>query len=125
LKFAALATPSGVSVLALPLILAWARLGTLAWSRWLRPLKPGQGERFAWSLHAGWIAFWTVLLLIGSVALAPVLCLAPLVIAGWGAWLKVRIGGVTGDCLGAGVEVTEVALLLMVALTSGAVRGLL
>jgi cobalamin synthase len=31
----------------------------------------------------------------------------------------------TGDCLGAGVEVTETALLLLIALTSGAVAGLL
>jgi adenosylcobinamide-GDP ribazoletransferase len=60
--------------------------------------------------------FWTVLLLAASMALAPVLCAAPLIIVAWGAWLKVRLGGVTGDCLGAGVEVTEAALLLLLAL---------
>jgi adenosylcobinamide-GDP ribazoletransferase len=31
-------------------------------------------------------------------------------------WLKVRLGGVTGDCLGAGVEVTEAALVVLLAL---------
>jgi adenosylcobinamide-GDP ribazoletransferase len=108
-----------------PLILAWARLGTLAWGRWLKPLKPGHGEQFAWQISIGWIVFWTVLLLAASAAVAPVLCAAPLVIAAWGAWLEARLGGMTGDCLGAGVEVTETALLLLAALTSGAVPGLL
>ena len=71
------------------------------------------------------IAFAATSLLAASVALAPVLCAAPVVIVAWGAWLKVRLGGMTGDCLGAGVEVTETALLMLVALTSGAFPGLL
>ena len=125
LKAAALAMLAPDALWAVPLILAWARLGTLAWGRWLKPLKPGRGERFSWQLPVGWIVFWTLSLLAASVAVAPVLCAAPLVIAAWGGWLKVRLGGMTGDCLGAGVEVTETALLLLVALTSGAVAGLL
>jgi adenosylcobinamide-GDP ribazoletransferase len=125
LKTAALATLAINTLLALPLILAWARLGTLAWGRWLKPLKAGHGEQFAWRICVGWIVFWCVLLLAASVAIAPVLCAAPLVIAAWGAWLKARLGGMTGDCLGAGVEVTETALLMLVALTSGATAGLL
>jgi adenosylcobinamide-GDP ribazoletransferase len=125
LKAAALAMLAPDALWGVPLILAWARLGTLAWGRWLKPLKPGHGERFTWQLSLGWIVFWTLLLLAASVAVAPVLCAAPLVIAAWGGWLKVRLGGMTGDCLGAGVEVTETALLLLVALTSGAVAGLL
>ena len=123
LKVAALALGVTTGALwGLPLILAWARLGTLAWSRWLPPLKAGHGERFTWQLSAGWVVFWTVLLLAASVAVAPVLCAAPLVIAAWGLWLKVRLGGMTGDCLGAGVEVTETALLVLMAVVP--VRGL-
>ncbi len=125
LKAAALAMLAPDALWSVPLILAWARLGTLAWGRWLKPLKPGHGERFHWQLSLGWIVFWTLLLLAASVAVAPVLCVAPLVIAAWGGWLKVRLGGMTGDCLGAGVEATETALLLLVAVTSGAVAGLL
>lgn len=125
LKTAALAIFSVNDLLVLPLILAWARLGTLGWGRWLKPLKSGHGEQFAWQISIGWMVFWTLLLLAASVALAPALCAAPLVIVAWGAWLKARLGGMTGDCLGAGVEVTETALLLLVALTSGAVPGLL
>jgi adenosylcobinamide-GDP ribazoletransferase len=124
LKAASLAMMTPDALWAVPLILAWARLGTLVWGRWLKPLKPGRGERFSWQLSVGWIAFWTLFLLIASVAVAPALCAAPLVIAAWGGWLKVRLGGMTGDCLGAGVEVTETALLLLIALTSGAMAGL-
>ena len=124
-KAAALASLTADALIAVPLIPAWARLGTLVWGRWLKPLKAGQGEQFAWQLSGGWIVFWASLLLLVSVAVAPVLCVAPLVLAAWGGWLKVRLGGMTGDCLGAGVEVTEAALLLVVALTSGAVPTLL
>jgi adenosylcobinamide-GDP ribazoletransferase len=125
LKVVALSMLTAGALFALPLVLAWARLGTLAWSRWLKPLKEGQGERFAWQLPLSWIVFWTALLLVASALIAPALCLAPLVIAAWGAWLKARLGGMTGDCLGAGVEVTEAALLLIVVLTTGAVPRLL
>lgn len=120
LKVTALAWLPPEALVALPLLLAWSRLGTLAWARWLKPLKPGHGERFTWQLSVGWIVFWAVILLAGSVAVAPVLCAAPLIIAAWGLWLRVRLGGMTGDCLGAGVEVTEAALLLLVVLTSSA-----
>ena len=116
LKVAALALGVAAGALwGVPLILAWARLGTLAWSRWLPPLKAGHGERFTWQLSAGWVVFWTVLLLAASVVVAPVLGAAPLVIAAWGLWLKVRLGGMRGVCLGGGVEVTETALLVLVA----------
>jgi adenosylcobinamide-GDP ribazoletransferase len=113
LKGSALTQLSTVTTLsALPLVPAWARLAPLAWSYWLKPLKPGQAERFAWQLHIGWIVFWALLLLSASAALAPILCIAPVVIAAWGAWLHFRLGGTTGDCLGAGVEITEIVLLL-------------
>jgi adenosylcobinamide-GDP ribazoletransferase len=125
LKVVALSMLTAGTLFALPLVLAWARLGTLAWSRWLRPLKEGQGERFAWQFPLSWIVFWTVLLFVVSALITPVLCLAPLVIASWGAWLKARLGGMSGDCLGAGIEVTEAALVLIVVLTSGAVPHLL
>jgi len=120
LKVGSLALLPADALLGLPLLLAWARLGTLAWGRWLQPLKAGQGERFAWEISAGWIICWALVLWICSLAVAPALCAAPLVIVAWGAWLRARLGGMTGDCLGAGVEVTETALLLLMALTSGA-----
>ncbi len=111
LKAAGMMQLSPPLLTAFPLVTAWARLGPLAWSRWLKPLKSGQGERFAWHLHVGWIGFWCVVLLGASLWAAPALCAAPLIIAGWGLWLSRRLGGTTGDCLGAGVEITEVVLL--------------
>jgi adenosylcobinamide-GDP ribazoletransferase len=111
LKATGLAEISIRDLFAFPLVPAWARLGPLAWSRWLKPLKPGHGERFSWHLNVGWIVFWAALLLVASAALAPILCAAPIAIAAWGLWLKQRLGGTTGDCLGAGVEITELVLL--------------
>jgi adenosylcobinamide-GDP ribazoletransferase len=122
-----LPTTTSTALMALPLIPAWARLGPLAWSRWLKPLKPGHGEKFSSHLNIGWIAFWTTAQLAASVAAAPALCIAPLVIAGWGLWLNWRLGGTTGDCLGAGVEITEVVLLYVLAVfgtASGTWAGL-
>lgn len=118
-KTTALASISGFTLYAVALIPAWARLGPLVWRRWLKPLKSGQGERFAQHpLHGGWIVAWSILLLAASVRLAPVLCLAPLAIAGWGYWLKRRVGGMTGDCLGAGIEVCETVLIVALALAN-------
>ena len=118
-KTTALASLSGFTLYAVALIPAWARLGPLLWRRWLEPLKPGQGEQFAQHpLHAGWIVAWVTLLLAASVLLAPILCLAPLVIGGWGYWLKRRLGGMNGDCLGAGIEVCETVLMVALALAS-------
>ena len=97
------------------LICAWARLGPLAWSRWLRPLSEGSGERFAWQVSASAIVVWSLTLLGISVWFAPLLAVAPILIAGWGVYLHVRLGGMTGDCLGAGVEVVEIGLLLVTA----------
>ena len=64
-------------------------------------------------------------MLAASAAVAPILCVAPLVIAAWGGWLKWRLGGTTGDCLGAGVEITEVVLLYALTLASSTVASLL
>src|SRR5262249_14957516 len=107
----------GTLLYGLPLIAAWARLGPLGWSRWLRPLKPGQGERFAWRPNIAVRISWGVVLVGMSAWQAPILCVAPVVLAAWGLWLHRRLGGMTGDCLGAGVEVTEIVLLLALSAT--------
>lgn len=122
LKFAALAQLLPAALPGLILIAAWARLGALAWSRWLRPLKPGRAEQLAAHLPLSAIVLWTGALLALSAVLAPVLLLAPLVIAAWAIWLNARVGGVNGDCLGAGIEVTEIALLAALAVSGASVR---
>lgn len=103
-------------VLLLP---AWARWATtLLWSRWLPPLHAGMAERFAWHRSEGaiWDWGWGVALAGVSLWLAPPLLvclpLAPLVAWYW----HRRLGGISGDCLGASTEVIESLLLLALVL---------
>ena len=109
-----LAARHGLSPWALLLLPAWARFGALRWSVSLPPLASGgQAERFAWK--SGPALLWLTLLglLAISAWLAPWLCLAgPLALWLWRRFLLVRLGGVTGDCLGAGIECLETGLLL-------------
>jgi len=122
-ELAPAATPVAGLCANLALIAAWARLGPLAWSRWLAPLAGGQGERFAWHLRWAPIVAWGVVLFAASAAASPILCIAPLVIAAWALWLRARLGGFTGDCLGAGVEMVELVLLVAVVLAPLSLRA--
>jgi len=122
------------------MIPAWARFGTLIWAR-LPAIKPGLGddvgERFAWHCtrkgHAGsvrrqsrqrlrcppWaIALWGAVLL-SACLIYPALMTAPLLILAWRAYLLSRLGGMSGDALGAGVEWLESGLLLAVVVAAG------
>jgi adenosylcobinamide-GDP ribazoletransferase len=111
MKFAALAELPRPVLAGLVLVPAWARLGALAWSRWLPPLKSGRGAQLAAEAPAGAIVLWALILCAASVLVAPALLLAPLLILAFGVWLAARLGGMSGDCLGAGIELTEIALL--------------
>ncbi len=104
--------------LAVPLIAAWARLGAWVWGQTLPPLKPGLGARFAGQGGYGLTLLWGLALLAASLAWAPALMLAPLALWAWWRFLRQRLGGMNGDCLGAGIEVVEVALLVVLALAS-------
>ena len=98
---------------ALVLIPAWGRYGVLWWQT-LPALSPGMGERFAWQVpyRARWL--WLLVLAATSFWLAPLLLLAPVAIWLYRRWLLKTLGGMSGDCLGAGVEAVELALLLLV-----------
>jgi adenosylcobinamide-GDP ribazoletransferase len=98
--------------LALVLVPAWARWGVLIWSR-LPSIKPGLGECFAWRVGAGPIWLWGGILVVAGLTV-PALLAAPLLAAAWRAFLLRRVGGMTGDALGAGVEWLETGLLLCV-----------
>lgn len=90
-----------------------ARIGPLAWARWLPPLREGLGSSIAGAVRVPDLVGWALVLL-AAAATVPAIAVAPLLIAGWGWWLHRRIGGVTGDCHGAGIEVVETGLLLTV-----------
>jgi adenosylcobinamide-GDP ribazoletransferase len=118
-RVAGVALPLGIElavpVTALALVGAWARLGAVVWSRTLPPLATGSAERFAWGAGRASLAAWGIALLVAAAWLFPPLVAAPLAIALWWAFLKRRVGGMTGDCLGAGVEVCETVLLAGIA----------
>lgn len=102
------------------LVPAWARWGTLIWAR-LPSLKPGLGERLGGKISLPAIWLWAVLLMLCSVA-APTLWLVPLSVIAWREFLLRRLGGMTGDLLGAGVEVIE-SLALLLLLVQAYVHG--
>ncbi|MDD3530533.1 MAG: adenosylcobinamide-GDP ribazoletransferase [Gallionellaceae bacterium] len=108
-----LALKLGVSLWVLVLVPAWARLGALWWARSLPALKPGLGQRYA-GRSGAWLPWaWLAVLAAASLAVAPVLLAASLVILAWRGFLKARVGGMNGDCLGAGIEVVETLALLL------------
>jgi len=98
-----------------PLILvpAWARLGVLVVSFAVPPLAAGSGERFRWEISQRMIAGNGILLVAASLYLAPALLFAVLIIFGVVLYWQRKLGGVTGDCLGASIEVIETSLLLV------------
>jgi adenosylcobinamide-GDP ribazoletransferase len=97
----------------LPLVAAAARVGPLAWARWLPPLKPGLGATLAKAVRVRDLAGWGALLLAAG-ALQPALLTALPLIGLYGWWLKRRLGGINGDAHGAGVELVETGLLVTV-----------
>jgi len=102
------------SLWTLLLIPAWARLGSIYWSQTLEPLAAGSGEQFAWKIPKNSLWIWgaaLALLSLMTVSLLFVL-IAIITLLLWRAFLQWRLGGMSGDCLGAGIEYCECAMLL-------------
>lgn len=91
-----------------------ARIGPLVWSRALPDLHAGLGSRFRNAVRPVDFAIWTALLVAAAWA-SPSLLAAPLVFLFWAWWLSRKIGGISGDGHGAGIEIGE-SLLLAAAL---------
>jgi len=92
------------------LIPVWARLGVLFWCR-----LPALTEGFGAYLQGVDISLQANIIFVGllfiSLWLAPSLWLAGVLIYLWYAFLKYHVKGMNGDCLGAGIECAEIALL--------------
>ena len=97
-----------------------ARIGPLVWTRWLPSLHDGLASRFRAVVRPSDLAIWLVLLT-ASAWFAPAILVAPILIAGWVWWLRQRIGGISGDGHGAGIELVETGLLLAL-LVGAAIR---
>lgn len=88
-----------------------ARIGPLFWTMMLPPLHEGMGTLFRAGAN-GWVAAgWLVLICMVSAFAAPAVLLALAVAPLWAWWLRQRIGGISGDGHGAGIELLESAAL--------------
>lgn len=108
----ALETVPLTALIALPMA---ARIGPLVWTLALPPLHQGMGSTFgggaSWPVAGGWL-----IVLVGCAwVVRPALLLAVPAIALWTLWLHRRIGGISGDGHGAGIELTETAVLAALA----------
>lgn len=103
------------SPLALIALAAAARGGPLVWTLTLPPLHEGLGSRFG--SGATWTAalVWLLALLAAAWFAVPALLAAVPAIAAWRWWLRSRIGGISGDGHGGGIELVETALLAALA----------
>jgi adenosylcobinamide-GDP ribazoletransferase len=112
------AAKGDVITIAAPLALtaAWARWGTLVVARATPALGEGLASRLAASVDPRVVVLEGAALAMVSLFVAPVLIAAvPLAFAIALYW-RLRIGGVNGDCHGAGIEITETGLLLLLVL---------
>ncbi|WP_313400585.1 adenosylcobinamide-GDP ribazoletransferase [Stenotrophomonas sp.] len=110
--------------LGIVLVPAWARWGTLWWSQRIPSLHAdGLGERFSWQLRPAAMWLWAVLLAVISVFVAWPLLLALLLVPLVALWWKRKLGGISGDGLGASVEVVETLLMLALVILAPLASG--
>ena len=96
-----------LALIAVPFV---ARIGPLAWTLWLPPLHEGLASRFRQGVSPLHLLGWAI----AAAALCfilPALLSAAILIPLWAWWLRSRIGGISGDGHGAGIELVESALL--------------
>lgn len=98
-------------VAAVALVPFAARIGPLWWTRCLPSLHQGLAARFRDVPLGGALALWGLLLALAC-WWSPALVVAPLLILGWALWIARRIGGISGDGHGAGIELIESGLLV-------------
>lgn len=98
-------------IAALILVPFAARIAPLFWTRLIAPLHQGLGARFAGNVRPLDLGTWALALLIAAWFHPALLATVPAIVL-WGLWIARRIGGLSGDGHGAGIELTETALLL-------------
>lgn len=90
-----------------------ARVGPLVWTLVLPPLHEGLGTLFRDGVGWGHVAVWGGVLAV-ALPSAPWLMVTVPAIGLWALWIARRIGGISGDGHGAGIELVETALLLAI-----------
>lgn len=112
---AELTTLSGL-VAAVVLAAAWARWVPLALGRAVPPLTDGMASRLAAGIELHTVAREGAVLAVLALVFAPGQIVALPIAAAWALYWRARLGGVTGDCHGASIEITESLLLFAVLL---------
>ncbi|MYL96712.1 adenosylcobinamide-GDP ribazoletransferase [Novosphingobium sp. FGD1] len=107
---------SPAQVWALVAVPALARIAPIGWTLFLPALHEGLGSRFRPGVTTLHLALWSLAALGVALALAPALLAGFLAAALWGRWLLTRLGGISGDGHGAGIELVETALLIALVL---------
>lgn len=104
----ALEAPSFGALVAIPVA---ARVGPLLWTLTLPSLHQGIGSTFG--AGASWpaVVLWFGPLLAAAWFVAPALLAVLPAMVLWRLWLRGRIGGISGDGHGAGIELVETATL--------------
>lgn len=113
---------NGSAMLGLFLVPAWARWSALVLAQWVEPLAEGSGARFKWAISIRSVAINLAALSALSIVVAPALLVAPIIAAALVLYWRFMTGGITGDCLGASIEVTETALLLALVTVAALLR---
>lgn len=88
-----------------------ARIGPLVWTLILPPLHEGLGTLFRDGVGWRHVALWGVAVGM-ALPFAPWLAVAVPATGLWALWIARRMGGISGDGHGAGIELMETALLL-------------
>lgn len=101
----------------LVLTAAWARWAALALGRTVAPLTEGLASRLAAGIRTHAVVITGILLGAATLYLAPVLIAALPLTAIAAVYWRARLGGMTGDCHGASIEVMESLLLLLLAVS--------
>jgi adenosylcobinamide-GDP ribazoletransferase len=120
-RWAALAALGRAALVALPLAMVWGRWSMAATLTGLPPASPGLGSQVAEGLGRMPAVLATVLALAATASASALgqprawiaAGAAALAALGWALYLKRRLGGQTGDLLGAGNQLAEAAALLV------------
>jgi adenosylcobinamide-GDP ribazoletransferase len=88
-----------------------ARIAPLVWTRWLPSLHQGLAARFRDAVRPVDLSIWIAALAV-AIWFVPALLVTLLLVPLWAWWLMARIGGISGDGHGAGIELVETGLLL-------------
>ncbi|AOR77842.1 adenosylcobinamide-GDP ribazoletransferase [Novosphingobium resinovorum] len=101
---------------ALVMVPVLARIAPIGWTLFLPPLHSGLGSRFREGVSRLHLIGWSLAAILAAVLTSPALLALFVAVPLWGWWLRAKLGGISGDGHGAGIELVETALLLALVL---------